>query len=205
MSVLEVLCAPAVDPVMDEGTPICQMSLEMWGMWGVVNLGVVAVSSYSLGRTQRMWQPHTAAAPQLPVEVLTHVLSFIDEYDPPYSTQDYISFQGTLRLIFRCLVASVPCLWVHILLTPTLDFKFASLCFHLAHNYPTRIHVRATPNSAFHSFCHNGLTVYQHYRRLLHLAASVMSTCTEITVETQGVPSILSRISVVFRQDPPDF
>jgi hypothetical protein len=155
----------------------------------------------------------------LPVEVLTHVLSFIDEYNLPYSTQDYISFQGTLRLIFRCLVASVPCLWVHILLTPTLDFKFASLCFHLAHNYLTRIHVRATPNSAFHSFCHNGLTVYQHYRCLLHLAASVMSTCTEITVETQGpcylditmealtagVPSILSRISVVFRQDPPDF
>ncbi|KAJ7261637.1 hypothetical protein C8J57DRAFT_1514157 [Mycena rebaudengoi] len=161
----------------------------------------------------------SATAPRLPVEVLAHVLSFIDEYDPPYSTQDYISFRGTLRLVFRHLVASVPCLWAHILLTPTLHFEFATLCFHLARNYPTRIHVRAAPNSAFHSFRHNGLTVYQHYRRLLHLAASAMSTCAEITVETHGprylditmealtsgVPSILSRISVVLRQDPPDF
>jgi hypothetical protein len=37
MNMLEVLCAPVVDPVIDEGAPICQMSLEVscnqCGVW----------------------------------------------------------------------------------------------------------------------------------------------------------------------------
>ncbi|KAJ7263931.1 hypothetical protein C8J57DRAFT_1512743 [Mycena rebaudengoi] len=158
-------------------------------------------------------------SPRLPIKLIGRILSFFDEYDPSLEIADYISFHGCLHLVFPCIVASVPCLWAHMILSPNIDFAFVQLCFSLARNYPLSIHIRIHNLCFFHADRHNGLAISQHFRRALQLVSSAMSTCADLTIES-GVPtlmdivleeiapttpSILSQLSIVITPDNPYF
>ncbi|KAJ7278119.1 hypothetical protein C8J57DRAFT_1503032 [Mycena rebaudengoi] len=146
-------------------------------------------------------------------------MTFADDFDLPLTLREFLSFRGALRLVFRDLVETIPCLWSRILLTPNTNFEFARLCFSCARQYPLQVHVRSPSNFLYFPDEHDGHAMYQQFRRLIQLVVSAMSSCEDLIIETGHLqlldiateelavtsPFILSRFSVVMPTETADF
>ncbi|KAJ7282420.1 hypothetical protein C8J57DRAFT_1218640 [Mycena rebaudengoi] len=127
---------------------------------------------------------HTPAVSRMPIELISHVMIFADNFDPPLTLREFLSFRGALHLVFRDLVETIPCLWSRILLTPNTNFEFARLCFSRAWQYPLQVHVHSPSNFLYFPDEHDGHAMYQQFRQLIQLVVSAMSSCEDLIIET---------------------
>ncbi|KAJ7241281.1 hypothetical protein C8J57DRAFT_1527024 [Mycena rebaudengoi] len=125
---------------------------------------------------------------EFPSEINTYILSMVEESSASLSVSDFVDMRRNLILVFGPnSLDDIPSFWSRILITPTSNFAIISNQFDCSDNSALHILIRIPSVFPFDTARHDGLSMGDHFTRLIELVTENMACCVHLTIETNDV------------------